>query len=644
LRYEHLPIWEATQSALVSRESPFWLKGMFCGHPLLFTQEAPLFYPPTIPLLLTGAPVHRLADLFSLFHFWLAGLAAFLLLRDLETDVYSSLFGGVAWMLSTRLVHSAIWPNAVAVSALLPLLLLGVLRIGRAERRSGVLWTAISGGLVLLASRPQLVLGAAPLLVAVAVVAIARAPRRATAFKDLALAAVLALALGAPAVLPSAVLYPETSRGSGLTRQERDPHPLMGDLDQVFLPVDRPWRWPEAAAYPGFLVGVFFIVGIAMAIHADPAFPRAVFTALVVGGMIGLLFAFGENGPYGLVADLPFLRGFRLPARYLASWTLALPLASSLALCRTLGRSRHRNLVAGFFVAALSLDLGIHARKVAPSAPAEMHAVRPRIVAVLQQNLSRDETGFTARFWSRASQIPLWFYDDEGKLALAGLDSLNGAIGMRWGLESANGEGVPLARIGQLLKTASLEAARLMGVGALLLSESRAPDDPRYLPSRLIVRKLPGVIPRALVAPEAVVVEESQAIAATLNPARDPRRTAILEEGDPLRASSLAGETFGTVRLLSETASRIDLLASLPGSGVLVLHNSFERGWRSTVNGRSTPVVRADAAFLGIRLSAGTHRVRFEYHPRGLKEGLGVAAAGILGLVLAAVKLPTGSA
>jgi hypothetical protein len=644
LRYEHFPIWEATQSALLSGESPFWLKGMFCGHPLLFTQEAPLFYPPTTPLLLTGAPVHRLADLFSLFHFWLAGFAAFLLLRDLGTDFSSSLFGGVGWMLSTRLVHSAIWPNAVAASALLPFLLLGVLRIGRGQRRSGLLWTSISGGLLLLASRPQLVLGAAPLVGAVALVAIARAAHKAAALRDLGLAAVLALALGAPAVLPSAVLYPETARGGGLTRQERDPHPLMGDLDQVFLPVDRPWRWPETAAYPGLLVGLFFIVGIAIAARPDPAFPRAVFAALAAGGSIGLLFALGESGPYGLVADIPFLRGFRLPARYLASWALALPLASSLALGRALGRSRHRDRVGSLFAAVLCLDLGIHARKVAPSAPAEMHAIPPRIVRVLEQSLSRDETGFTARVWSTASPIPFWFYDDEGKLALAELDSVNGALGMRWGLESANGEGVPLARIDRLLKTNSLEAARLMGVGALVSSDLPAPRDPRSPPPPLIVRKLTGIVPRAVIASEAVVVAESQAVGAALAPARDPRRTVILEEGDPLRASSPPGKSFGTVTLLSETVSKIDLLASLPGSGVLVLHNSFERGWRSTIDGAPARVVRADAAFLGVRLSAGTHRVRFGYHPRGLKEGLGLAAAGLLGLVLAATKLPPVSA
>src|SRR5688500_7130065 len=78
LRYEHVPIWHVTQQALLAGESPFWLDGFYCRHPLLFHQEAPLFYPLTLPLLRTGAPAHRLSDLFSLVHFWLAGFATFL--------------------------------------------------------------------------------------------------------------------------------------------------------------------------------------------------------------------------------------------------------------------------------------------------------------------------------------------------------------------------------------------------------------------------------------------------------------------------------------------------------------------------------------------------------------------------------------
>ena len=164
LMYEHLPVWHTVQEGLLEGDSPFWLDGLYMGHPLLFHQEAPLFYPLTVPLLLTGAPVHRLADLFSLLHVALAGLSAFWLVRSLTPCVPAALFGGVAWMLSARTIQGVTWPNAVGVTAYTPLILLSVLLLSRGERRRGLLLGALSGGLALLLARPQSVLGLLPAL------------------------------------------------------------------------------------------------------------------------------------------------------------------------------------------------------------------------------------------------------------------------------------------------------------------------------------------------------------------------------------------------------------------------------------------------------------------------------------------------
>ena len=289
LRYEHNPIWFVTQQALLAGESPFWMDGFYCGHPLLFHQEVPVFYPLTVPLLLTGAPVNRLADLFSLFHFWLAGFAAFLLLRDLAADALSALFGALAWMLSARLLQSSLWPSAVAVAALLPLVMAGLVRMSRGDRRSGVLLTGVCGGLALLAARPQLLLAAGPLVAVFAVVSIARAANRGRVVRDFGLAALLAVLIGSPSILPSAILYPETSRAGGLTAADRDPHPLTspGDLDQVFLPVDGPSRWPEAAGYPGVLVALLFLAGVGLSLRRDRPPSREFYFALAAGGVGG---------------------------------------------------------------------------------------------------------------------------------------------------------------------------------------------------------------------------------------------------------------------------------------------------------------------------------------------------------------------
>jgi hypothetical protein len=642
LRYEHLPIWHAVQQSLRSRESPFWIEGQYCGNPFLFTQEAPLFYPLTTPLLLTGEPVHRLSDLFTLFHLWLAGFAAFLLLRDRDCDSLSALFGGIAWMLSARMVQSSIWPNAVAVQAMLPLLLLGIFRLKDGHRRSAILWIAICGGLCLLLSRPQAVMGAAPLLAVAVVTVVLRSTKKLSVVRDLAIAGSLAAAIGGPAVLPSALLYSETSRAGGLQRTERDLKPLWtgGELDQVFLPTDGPRRWPEAAAYPGVFVAVLFLAGVIAAIRGTATFSRLVFWAVAAGGLVGLVFAFGESGPLRLIADLPLLRGFRIPARYLASWSLALAVAAALALSHVARRSGRPRTVAGICLVGLTLDLGIHARGAAPTAPSALYSVEPAIVPFLRDATAPDETGFSRRVLSVLGPPFLWLYeDDREKLAIARrFEPLYGAIGMRYGLEMVGGAGPSILRWKEMFQQFVPRAAEVASAGAIVLPPPGAPIPPVGSPSRLLVQRFSG-LPRALLVPEAVVVPRARSIAATLGPTLDLRRTVVLEEGSPRSRDPRWRSGAASIHLVSRAPGRLKLAAVSPGDGILVVLNTFEKGWRAKVDGRAQPVLPADGAFQAVRLPAGRHTVELRYRPRGLVVGIAGAAIGVLGLVLCGFRL-----
>jgi len=640
LRYEHLPVWSVTQRALAAGESPFWIDGEHCGQPALFVQEAPLFYPLTYPLLRTGRPVERLADLFSLFHIWLAGFTAFLLLRELSSGTWGALFGAVAWMLSARMVQSTIWPNAVAVCALLPLLLLGIFRIGRGARRSGVLIVSIAGALMLLASRPQAVLGAAPIVLAVCVAALGW--KRGLPWAHLAIGLVVAAALAAPSVLTTAALYPETSRAGGLTRVDRDLLPIWfgQNLDQVFLPVDGPPRWPEAAAYPGILAGAGFLLGLAglfaPARRRDPAFPRAAFAGLAIGGAVGLLFAYGERGPYALLANLPVLSGFRVPARFLISWSLAVALGSGLAVSVFVRRMARPATAAAALLLILAVDLSWHALSAAPTAPPSVTSAEPTLVRVLRPMLAPDESGMPRRFWSLAPVPRDVVFPDERSADIARqTNPLSAATGMRFGLESVQGGGPPLERIRDLFRRASDKSASLGSVGAIVLPAPAGHKGPYS------VARYEG-LPRLLLAEEAVVVPENAAVLATLEARLDPRRTAVLEEGEPMPAPERPGTR--KARALERRPGYLRIATESQNDAVLVVLNSFERGWNAVVDGESAPVLRADGAFQGVRLSPGRHEVVLRYVPPGLREGIGLALAGVLGLVLAMRRLPRGEA
>ena len=83
----------------------------------------------------------------------------------------------------------------------------------------------------------------------------------------------------------------------------------------------------------------------------------------------------------------------------------------------------------------------------------------------------------------------------------------------------------------------------------------------------------------------------------------------------------------------------MSLSAKLPGDGVLVVFDSFEKGWQARVDGAAARVVPADGAFQGLRLAAGEHAVLLRYRPRGLFAGIALGVAGLLGTIFAAVRI-----
>ena len=66
--------------------------------------------------------------------------------------------------------------------------------------------------------------------------------------------------------------------------------------------------------------------------------------------------------------------------------------------------------------------------------------------------------------------------------------------------------------------------------------------------------------------------------------------------------------------------------------GLLVLADPWYPGWRATVDGHGTPVLRVDHAVRGVVVPAGRHTVVFTYQDRPTQAGALLALAGLAGL------------
>jgi hypothetical protein len=177
------------------------------------------------------------------------------------------------------------------------------------------------------------------------------------------------------------------------------------------------------------------------------------------------------------------------------------------------------------------------------------------------------------------------------------------------------------------------------------IGEDRAPETHLFVSGEL--QRLPpyaiyenrAAFPRAFVVPRAEPLPPpAQVLSALKNAAL--RNVVYLEDfpGEPESTSSTA--VFSPAKIVAYEPNRVLIEADVPAAGYLVLTDPWFPGWTCTVDGRPTPIYRADYVFRAVTLPAGRHQVHFAFEPGSLRRGKTitmVAMVTTLALTLAAL-------
>jgi uncharacterized membrane protein YfhO len=107
----------------------------------------------------------------------------------------------------------------------------------------------------------------------------------------------------------------------------------------------------------------------------------------------------------------------------------------------------------------------------------------------------------------------------------------------------------------------------------------------------------------------------------------DPLSEVVLAQGTP--APPTPGFE-GSCRIRVSKPDRIELDASLSGPGYLVLVDTFDPNWRVSVDGVSSPLLRANVCFRAVALGGGHHAVGFSYRPVSLYLGTVLSLSAVL--------------
>jgi hypothetical protein len=110
----------------------------------------------------------------------------------------------------------------------------------------------------------------------------------------------------------------------------------------------------------------------------------------------------------------------------------------------------------------------------------------------------------------------------------------------------------------------------------------------------------------------------------------DPRRTALVEGAQGLNLQVSDSKASATVATLSNTQMEVHTLSATPA--FLITSDAYYPGWRASIDGKETPVYRADYAIRGVLVPEGEHSIRFNYRPRNFYLGVTISALSLLAL------------
>jgi len=147
--------------------------------------------------------------------------------------------------------------------------------------------------------------------------------------------------------------------------------------------------------------------------------------------------------------------------------------------------------------------------------------------------------------------------------------------------------------------------------------------------------RLQNEMPRAWLVGTAQMADDRAALAAMASDSFDPRAVAYVS--GPLPFPLVTNAAFTPVKFETRDPEHLVMTLNTPTDQLLVLSEVYYPGWRATVDGVSTPILRADVALRAVPLRAGTHRVELVFDPGSVKIGIAVTVATMVAVMVGAL-------
>jgi uncharacterized membrane protein YfhO len=141
-----------------------------------------------------------------------------------------------------------------------------------------------------------------------------------------------------------------------------------------------------------------------------------------------------------------------------------------------------------------------------------------------------------------------------------------------------------------------------------------------------------AAMPRAFFSNNAIAVNTAaESLALMRDPDFNPERQTVVEgPGAPQR--EFAGR--GSTAIVEDKRNRVVIETANDRDGLLVLSDNFYPGWRATIDGAPTSILKANHTMRAVAVPAGRHVVSFAFMPAAFFNSMYASLAGAV-LVLA---------
>ena len=224
-------------------------------------------------------------------------------------------------------------------------------------------------------------------------------------------------------------------------------------------------------------------------------------------------------------------------------------------------------------------------------------------------------------------------WDQEGDPLLESRNRLSALRFVEEGLHAVGGYGF---REPWRLKTAFARGQGAFAVAGVstFVRETWAPAPPgatSVTPTPLEdvwIWRAPPAFPRGLFSTRVRVGSDDEALAAL----EAPPREVVVDQGEPATGAPCDSPVVTEDVSATVVEQRVDACAA----GVVVLADAWYPGWNVEVDGQPAEALRAWGFVRAVRVSAGSHSIRWRYQPTSFRLG---AAVSLLALLAAALSL-----